>query len=176
MYGLAAVKVDQKLLGYIEENSFKLNGSKGEVTKINAAQVHGGPVLVIPKSNGTIAPTFDMIQMSFENMQTLMGGELKKDGTQNIIGWKAPSKLIQITKPVTIQTDSEHEISIKKALISAYIDGDLNLDSVSKVKVEVTVMTPDDNSEPFEIAEVTSSVPSSAGGGDTQAEGPEATE
>lgn len=153
LYGLAAVKVDGKLLGYIEENSFKLNGAKGEATEINAAQKHGGPVLVIPKSNGTIAPGFDLIQMNYEHMAELMGGEVTKTGEQ-ITGWKAPSSLVQITKPMTIQTDSSHEINIKKAFISAYIDGDLNLDSVSKIKVETKVLIPDDGSNPYSIDDV----------------------
>ena len=145
MYGLAVVKVGEKKLGYIEENSFKLNGAKGEVTKINAAQKHGGPVLVIPKSNGTIAPSFDLIQMDYENMAALMGGVVKKTA-EKATGWEAPS--------LTIQTDSSHEINIRKAFISAYIDGDLNLDSVSKVKVEVEVMIPDDGSKPYSIDDV----------------------
>ena len=153
MYGLAVVKVGENTLGYIEENSFKLNGAKGEVTKINAAKKHGGPVLVIPKSNGTIAPSFDLIQMDYKNMATLMGGEVTKT-KEKATGWKAPSKLVQITSPLTIQTDSSHAINIKKAFISAYIDGDLNLDSVSKVKVETEVMIPDDGGEPFTIDDV----------------------
>ena len=117
MYGLAVVKVGEKTLGYIEENSFKLNGAKGEVTKINAAQKHGGPVLVIPKSNGTIAPSFDLIQMDYENMAALMGGEVVKTGDSAATGWKAPSKLVQITSPLSIQTDSSHEVKIKKAFV-----------------------------------------------------------
>lgn len=153
MYGLAVVKVGEKKLGYIEENSFKLNGAKGEVTKVNAAQKHGGPVLVIPKSNGTIAPSFDLIQMDYENMAALMGGMVKKTA-EKATGWEAPSDLVQITSPLTIQTDSSHEINIRKAFISAYIDGDLNLDSVSKVKVEVEVMIPDDGSKPYSIDDV----------------------
>lgn len=154
MYGLAAVKVGEKVLGYIEENSFKLNGAKGEVTKVNAAQKHGGPVLVIPKSNGTIAPSFDLIQMNYEHMAALMGGEVVKDDGQKVKGWDAPSELVQVTTPLTIQTDSAHEIKIKKAFVSAYIDGDLSLDSVSKVKVETEVMIPDDGGKPYSIEDV----------------------
>ncbi len=154
MYGLAAVKVDDKLLGYIEEGSFKLNGSKGEVTEINAAQKHGGPVLVIPKSNGTIAPSFDLIQMNYTNMADLMGGEVTKTG-ENTTGWKAPSSLVQITTKLTIQTDSSHQITIKKAFVTAYIDGDLSLDSVSKIKVETKALIPDDGGAPFSIDDVT---------------------
>ena len=143
MYGLAAVKLDDLLLGYIEEGSFKLNGAKGEVTEINAAQKHGGPVLVIPKSNGTIAPSFDLIQMDYDNMATLMGGAVVKTGEQTT-GWSAPSALVQTSGKLTIQTDSSHEIVVKKAFVSAYIDGDLSLGSVSKIKVETKALIPDD--------------------------------
>lgn len=150
MYGLAAVKLDDLLLGYIEEGSFKLNGAKGEVTEINAAQKHGGPVLVIPKSNGTIAPSFDLIQMDYDNMATLMGGQVVKTG-ENTTGWAAPSALVQTSGKLTIQTDSSHEIVVKKAFVSAYIDGDLSLDSVSKIKVETKALIPDDGGSPFSI-------------------------
>jgi len=153
MYGLAEVKVGEVVLGYIEENSFKLNGAKGESTEINAAQVHSAPVLVIPKKNGTIAPTFDLIQMNYANMAAVMGGTVTKTA-EKATGWKAPSKLVQITDSVTIKTDSEHQISIKKALVSGYIDGDLNLDSVSELKMEVKVMMPDDGTDPYSIDDI----------------------
>ncbi len=153
MYGLAEVKVGDTLLGYIEENSFKLNGAKGESTEINAAQVHSAPVLVIPKKNGTIAPSFDLIQMNYANMALVMGGAVTMTG-EKATGWKAPSKLVQIINSVTIKTDSEHQISIKKALVTGYIDGDLNLDSVTKIKMEVKVMMPDDGTDPYSIDDV----------------------
>ena len=86
-------------------------------------------------------------------MAALMGGVVTKT-SEKATGWKAPSELVQITSPLTIQTDSSHEIKIKKAFVSAYIDGDLNLDSVSKVKVAVEVMIPDDGSEPYSIDDV----------------------
>jgi len=157
MYGLAEVKVGEKTLGYIEENSFKLNGAKGESTEINAAQVHSAPVLIIPKKNGTIAPSFDLIKMNYENMAAVMGGTVTETGTEGNMkktGWKAPSKLVQTTDSVTILTDSAHQISIKKALITGYIDGDLNLDSVTKIKMEVKVMMPDDGSEPYSVDDI----------------------
>ncbi len=157
MYGLAEVKVGNKTLGYIEENSFKLNGTKGESTEINAAQVHSAPVLIISKKNGSIAPSFDLIQMNYVNMAVVMGGTVTETGTdanKKATGWKAPSKLVQTTDSVTIMTDSDHQISIKKALVTGYIDGDLNLDSVSKIKMEIKVMMPDDGSEPYSIDDV----------------------
>lgn len=159
MYGLLSVKVGEKVLGYIEENSFKWNGAKGESTEIKAAQVHGAPVLAIPKSNGTIAPSFDLIDLDYEALASVLGGETIKTGassSQKVTGWKAPAKLQQVTAKVEIQTDSSHKIVIKKALVTAYLDGDLSLESVTKIKVELKVLQPDVASdEPFSIEDVT---------------------
>ena len=63
MYGIGAVKYKDFTIGYIEKNSFDLGGKKPEAAKIEAEQVQGAPVLVIPQSNGGIAPTFNVIQM-----------------------------------------------------------------------------------------------------------------
>lgn len=158
MYGLLSVKVGEKVVGYIEENSFKFNGEKGEVTEIKAAQVKGASVLAIPKSNGKISPSFDLIDLDYDALALLLGGEVIKtgeDSEQKVTGWKAPSNLINITNKVEIQTDSAHKIVIKKALITAYIDGDLNLDSVAKLKVEVKPLQPDEvGAEPYSIEDV----------------------
>ena len=56
MYGLGAVKYKDFVVGYIEPGSFDMGGVKPESTKINAEQVPGTPVLIIPQSNGSIAP------------------------------------------------------------------------------------------------------------------------
>ena len=60
MYGIGAVKYKDFTIGYIEKNSFDLGGKKPEAAKIEAEQVQGAPVLVIPQSNGGIAPTFNV--------------------------------------------------------------------------------------------------------------------
>ena len=52
MYGIGAVKYKDFTIGYIEKNSFDLGGKKPEAAKIEAEQVQGAPVLVIPQSNG----------------------------------------------------------------------------------------------------------------------------
>ena len=69
-------------MGYIEKGSFDLGGQKPEAAKIGAEQVPGAPVLVIAQSNGSIAPTFNVIQMDFDNLHKLLGGSLhyKKRG------------------------------------------------------------------------------------------------
>ena len=81
MYGIGAVKYKDFTIGYIEKNSFDLGGKKPEAAKIEAEQVQGAPVLVIPQSNGGIAPTFNVIQMNYSNLHKLLGGSLhyKKD-------------------------------------------------------------------------------------------------
>ena len=56
MYGIGAVKYKDFVVGYIEPGSFDMGGVKPESTKINAEQVPGTPVLIIPQSNGGIAP------------------------------------------------------------------------------------------------------------------------
>ena len=77
MYGLDELKFNKKSLGYIEEDSFDWGGAKGEATEIRAAQKKGYPVKIIPKSNGTVKPTFDLIEFNYPNMAETMGGTLK---------------------------------------------------------------------------------------------------
>lgn len=66
MYGIGAVKYKDFIVGYIEKGSFDLGGQKPEAAKIEAEQVPGAPVLVIAQSNGSIAPTFNVIQMDYK--------------------------------------------------------------------------------------------------------------
>jgi len=156
MYGLDELKFNGKSLGFIEEDSFDWGGAKGETTEIRAAQKKGYPVVIIPKSNGKVAPSFDLIQFNYKNMADVMGGEVKmsNDG-QTAIGWAAPSKLETITGEFTIDTDSGQRITIPNAMLSAYITGNLNLSSVSKIKCELGIMEPTDGGEPFTIEDIT---------------------
>lgn len=153
MYGLDEFKFNGKSLGYIEDESFDWGGAKGETTEIRAAQKKGYPVKIIPKSNGTVKPTFDLIEFNYENLQATMGGTLKKSG-ENITGWAAPSKLVTITGEVTIDTDSGQRVTIPNCMLSAYISGNLNLTSVSKIKCELGIAEPTDGSEPFSIEDI----------------------
>ena len=76
MYGVGAVKYKDFVVGYIEKNSFDMGGQKPESAKIEAEQVPGTPVLIIPQSNGSIAPTFNVIQLNYENLHSLLGGTM----------------------------------------------------------------------------------------------------
>lgn len=155
MFGLDELKFNGQSLGYIEEDSFDWGGAKGETTEVRAAQKKGYPVLIIPKSNGKVAPSFDLIQFNYENMAEIMGGTVKTDAQGKAIGWAAPSRLVTITGEFTIDTDSGQRITIPNAMLSAYITGSLNLSSVSKIKCELGLMEPEDGGEPFVIEDIT---------------------
>ena len=95
MYGVGAVKYKDFVVGYIEKNSFDMGGQKPESAKIEAEQVPGTPVLIIPQSNGSIAPTFNVIQLNYENLHSLLGGTMhykEEDSEKKTpIGWTAPT-------------------------------------------------------------------------------------
>lgn len=157
MFGLDEFKFNGKSWGFIEEDSFDWGGQEGEVTEIRAAQKKGYPVKIIPKSNGTIKPAFDLIQLSYENLAATMGGTVKKTG-ENATGWTAPSKLVQVTGEAVIDTDSGQRITIPNCMVSAYIGGNLNLTSVSKIKCKLSIAEPADGSAPFTIEDIPESV------------------
>lgn len=155
MYGLDELKFNGQSLGFIEEDSFDWGGAKGETTEIRAAQKKGYPVVIIPKSNGKVAPTFDLIQFDYENMAEVLGGDVKTDAQGKAIGWEAPSNLVTVTGEITIDTDTGQRITIPNAVLSAYISGNLNLSSVSKIKCELGIMEPADGGKPFTIEDIT---------------------
>ena len=132
MYGIGAVKYKDFVVGYIEKGSFDLGGQKPEAAKIEAEQVPGAPVLIIPQSNGSIAPTFNVIQMDYKNLHALLGGSLhyKKDDSEkkNPVGWTAPQAA------GVIHTDFEK--GFIKADIVSYDDFVAAEGSMTKIKEE----------------------------------------
>ena len=83
MYGIGVVKFGDKTVGYIEKGSWDWGGAKPEKVDVEAEQVPGAPVLTLVTKNGTIAPTFNLIQLDYENLQLALGGTLV--GTQEPI-------------------------------------------------------------------------------------------
>lgn len=95
MYGIGVVKFGDKTVGYIEKGSWDWGGAKPEKVDVEAEQVPGAPVLTLVTKNGTIAPTFNLIQLDYENLQLALGGTLV--GTQGAYtGWKAPTDLVEL--------------------------------------------------------------------------------
>ena len=141
MYGIGAVKYKGTEVGYIGKNTFDMGGSKPESTNIEAEQVPGAPVLVIPQSNGKIAPKFDMIQLTLENLQQLLGGTLHKDG-EKVVGWTAPRAAMVMEGPWELELVSGQSILIPNATLLSDLAGKLTLTETAKIEVELKVSMP----------------------------------
>lgn len=148
LYGLSKMSFNSKEVGYIEKDSFDWGGTAPESVDVEAEQVPDAPVLVLAQKNGTIAPKFNMIQLNYTNLAAMLGG------TATDTGWKAPTDLVQLTGPCTIDTPSGKRISIPNAMLLANLDGKLTLTEVSKVACQLKVMKPADGSAPYEILDI----------------------
>ncbi len=141
MYGIGAVKYKGKPVGYIAKNSFDMGGTKPESTDIEAEQVPGAPVLVIPQSNGKIAPKFDMIQLNFESLEQLLGGKPHKSG-EKVVGWTAPRAAMVMDGPWELALVSGQSVLIPNATLLSDLAGKLTLTETAKIEVELKVAMP----------------------------------
>lgn len=141
MYGIGAVIYKGKKVGYIAKNSFDLGGTKPEAADIEAEQVPGAPVLVIPQANGKIGPRFDMIQLNFESLQQLLGGALHKKENK-VIGWTAPKSAMVMDGPWELQLVSGQSVLIPNATLLSDLGGKLTLTETAKIEVELKVSMP----------------------------------
>jgi len=141
MYGIGAVKYKGKAVGYIAKNSFDLGGSKPESAEIEAEQVPGTPVLVIPQTNGKIAPKFDMIQLNFESLEQFLGGKLHKSG-EKTVGWTAPVAAMVLSGPWELKLVSGQSVLIPNATLLSDLAGKLTLTETAKIEVELKVSMP----------------------------------
>lgn len=156
MYGVGEVKYKDFTVGYIEKDSFDLGGVKPEATKIDAEQVPGTPVLIIPQSNGSIAPKFNVIQLNYKNLYELLGGALhyKADDAEKKkpVGWTAPSKAILIQGPWQISLVSGQSILIPNGTLLSNLGGKLTLKETAKMECTLEVAMPEDGSQPYGIS------------------------
>ncbi len=141
MYGIGAVKYKGVAVGYIGKDTFDIGGSKPEAAKIEAEQVPGAPVLVIPQSNGKIAPKFEMIQLNFESLKQFLGGALHKSG-EKTVGWTAPTKAMVLEGPWELELVSGQSILIPNATLMADLGGKLTLKETAKIEAELEVSAP----------------------------------
>lgn len=150
MYGIAGVKFNSKVVGYIEKGSWDWGGTKPEVTDVEAEQVPDAPVLSLAQKNGQVSPTFNLIQLNYENIESVMGGTLV--GTSpNYTGWKAPTSLIQKSGPWEIEFVSGQTMTIPNGTVLANLGGKLTLTEVSKIECQLKINKPSDGSAPYEI-------------------------
>ena len=150
IYGIAAVYFAEALIGYIEKGSFDWGGTKPESVDVEAEQVPDAPVLTLLTKNGSISPTFNLIQLDYENLHSVLGGTLV--GTEGAYtGWKAPTDLVQLSGKWTIDFVSGQTMTIPNGSILANLGGKLTLTEVSKLECQLKVNKPADGGSPYEI-------------------------
>lgn len=150
IYGIAAVQFAGALIGYIEKGSFDWGGTKPESVDVEAEQVPDAPVLTLLTKNGSISPTFNLIQLDYENLHSVLGGTLV--GTEGAYtGWKAPTDLVQLSGKWTIDFVSGQTMTIPNGSILANLGGKLTLTEVSKLECQLKVNKPADGGSPYEI-------------------------
>ena len=150
IYGIAAVTFDDKLIGYIEKGSWDWGGTPPESVDVEAEQVPDAPVLTLMQKNGQVSPKFNLIQLDYENFQSVMGGTLV--GSQgNYTGWKAPSELVEKRGAWTIDFVSGQTMTIPNGTILANLGGKLTLTEVSKIECQLKVNKPENGGSPYEI-------------------------
>lgn len=150
IYGIAAVQFAGALIGYIEKGSFDWGGTKPESVDVEAEQVPDAPVLTLLTKNGSISPTFNLIQLDYENLHSVLGGTLV--GTEGAYtGWKAPTDLVQLSGEWVIDFVSGQSMTIPNGTILANLGGKLTLTEVSKLECQLKVNKPADGGSPYEI-------------------------
>lgn len=150
IYGIAVVKFGTATIGYIEKGSWDWGGMKPESVDVEAEQVPDAPVLTLLQKNGQISPTFNLIQLDYENLKTVLGGTLV-GSSGKYTGWKAPTGLINLNGKWTIDFRSGQTMTIPNGTILANLGGKLTLTEVSKVECQLKIVKPEDGSAPYEI-------------------------
>ncbi len=151
MYGIGSVTFGNETLGYIEKGSWDWGGTKPEKVDVEAEQVPDAPVLTLITKNGTIAPTFNLIQLNYENLKMALGGELVgSEGAYT--GWKAPTSLVELRGKCVINLVSGQTVTIPSATLMANLGGKLTLTEVSKLECQLTVNKPSDGAAPYEVS------------------------
>lgn len=150
IYGIAKLKFNEETVGWVEKGSFDWGGKKPESTDVDAEQVPDAPVGSLQTKNGTIQPTFNLIQLDYKNLKLALGGTLV--GTEGAYtGWKAPTELIELSGPWQIDFMSGKRCDIPNGALLSNLGGKLTLTEVSKVECEIKVMKPSDGSSPYEV-------------------------
>lgn len=153
LYGIGKFSLDDFEVGYIEKGSFDFGGKEPESVDIEAEQVPDAPVLSLAQKNGTIEPAFNLIQLNYENIQKVLGGDLVKSGDA-ITGWSAPSELIDVSSKATIDLVSGQRITIPNAKLLASLSGKLTLTEVAKIACKLKVQKPQAGGAPYTITDI----------------------
>ncbi len=166
IYGIAEVRHKKKggitkdKVGYIEKGSWNWGGSKPESVDVDAEQFPDAPVLTLLQSNGKLSPTFNLIQLDFENLQRALGGTLIESGTgqdKKVTGWEAPASLVDLSGEWEIEFVSGQTMTIPNATILANLGGKLALTEVSKIECQLKINKPEEDGRgPYRIQDTDS--------------------
>lgn len=150
IYGIAKVMFGTATIGYIEKDSWDWGGTKPESVDVEAEQVPDAPVLTLVQKNGQVSPTFNLIQLDYEQLHKLLGGTLVgSEGAYT--GWKAPTDLVDISGEWKIEFVSGQTMKIANGTILANLGGKLSMTEVSKLECQLKVNKPSDGGAPYEI-------------------------
>ena len=154
IYGIAAVKFGEAIIGYIEKGSWDWGGQKPEVTDVDAEQVPDAPVLTLVDSDGTLKPTFSLIQLDYSNLLAVMGGSpVINERTGGVTGWEAPGELVMKHGEWRLDFLSGQTMTIPEGMLAANLGGKLTLTEVSKLECQLTINKPSDGGKPYSIGE-----------------------
>jgi len=156
IYGLGRLTFAGFVVGYIEKGSWDWGGTKPESVDIEAEQVPDAPVLTLAQKNGQIAPTFNIIQLNYENLQKVLGGTLV-GSAPDYTGWEAPSALVMNTGKCAIDFASGQTLTAPNATLLGNLGGKLTLTEVSKLECQLKVNKPTDGGAPYKITDTASS-------------------
>lgn len=152
IYGIASVTFSDFEIGYIEKGSWDWGGTKPESVDVEAEQVPDAPVLTLAQKNGQIAPTFNIIQLNYENIQKVLGGTLT--GTKpSYTGWNAPSDLVQNSGKCVINFVSGQTLTVPNSTLLGNLGGKLTLTEVSKLECQLKVNKPEGGGAPYTITD-----------------------
>ena len=157
MYGIGKMTLGDFEVGYIEKGSFDFGGKEPESIDIEAEQVPDAPVLSLAQKNGSIEPSFNLIQLNYENIQMALGGTLVKTG-EKVTGWEAPSELIDQSGPCVIDLVSGQRITIPNGKILANLSGKLTLTETAKIAVKLKIQKPTEGGASYSINDISTNV------------------
>lgn len=152
MYGIGKLTIGGFEVGYIEKGSFDFGGKEPESVDVEAEQVPDAPVLSLAQKNGTIEPTFNLIQLNYKNLHKTLGGKLTPS-EDSPTGWEAPSDLIDISGECVIDLVSGQTITIPNGKLLANLSGKLTLTEVAKIACKLKVQKPAGGGAPYKIAD-----------------------
>lgn len=150
IYGIARLMFNGVVIGWIEKGSFDWGSSKGEKVDVEAEQVPNIPVLTLVTKNGTLSPTFNLVQLDYKGLKQVAGGTLV--GPEEApTGWKAPADLVELRGESVLDFVSGQTWTASNTLLMSNLAGKLTLTEVSKMECQLYINAPEDGGAPYEI-------------------------